>query len=157
MCLVTAAVAEVTKRCPMQVINIIRSTISNTDFRGPITAAVDPVKTHPSINLFTRNVWMATTQPAWCMSTTPVFGWTCRSHSCSCGAFKSEPPRMKPTVTLNSISVGHLSVSSVQTCIVLAFCGRINVLFPLSQQIMKKKRAVRCKLVSGSALVRLKR
>ena len=129
----------------------------NTDFLVPKTTIVDPVKTHPSINLFTRNVWIATTQPAWCMSTTLVFGWTCRSHSCSCGAFKSEPPRMKPTVTLNSISVGHLSVSSVQTCIVLTFCRRINILFPLSQQIMKRKRVIRCKLVSGSALVRPKR
>ena len=139
LCLVTTAVAEFTCRCLIKVINIVKSTISDTDFREPFAAVVAPVKTHLSINLCTRNVWMAPSQPAGCMSATSVCGWTNGRHSCSCCAFKSEPARMEPIVTLDSSTVGHLSVRSIQTCIVLTFCGRVNRLFPVSQYIKKRE------------------
>ena len=115
-------------RDTIKVINIKWSTVPNYDNIGLETFAFGILaKANLFITFTIRNTGMTFLQPAGMMTVTTFWGWTWRSHSFSCFAFKSVPTRTKRTVTFPAITfVRYLSVSTCKTCVVLALYGTVN-------------------------------
>ena len=122
-CLVTTTVSEITaSRCTTKIVHIEGSTVPYFDVSGPVTAVFTPMKTHPPGYLAFRHWRVATIQPAGCSSVTPESGRTCGWHSWPGWPFEPEPAGTKSSVAIIvNISVRDLSVSAIETLVILAF------------------------------------
>ena len=125
-CLVSATVAKVTiviTCCTMKIVYKIWTTISHFDVRKPCTTTSEsPVITHFPVNLTVWYCGVSANYPGGCMSATSVIRWTWRWHPCTSGPLETEPSRADSAITVIVVKrVRNLSVSSVQTPIILAF------------------------------------
>ena len=82
------------------------------------------VKAHIPAHLTIRHTRVPTSQPTSRGRTTPVYGWTRRSHPFTHNTVKSKPSRTDGIITIMVIiGVGYLSVSLIKGCVVMTFYG----------------------------------
>lgn len=114
--------AKTACRCPLQVVDIKRATVSHLDADRPHTAVWFPVKADLPGYSTVWNFWMSTIQPTWGIGSTPV-PWDTRSRHFSSGRIlEAKPTRTKQIVTMFSKNgIWGLSCCVSKGLVILAF------------------------------------
>ena len=126
-CSVSSTITERTSRCTTQIVHKIWTTISHFDVCWPVTAAWCPVKTRLPAVLTVCYSGVTSIYPGGCVDITPVIRWTRTWHSCASGPHETEPSRSNSIVTgMVVILVRYLSVSCIETHLILACCSQVE-------------------------------
>ena len=116
---------ERTSRCTTKIIHKIWTTISHFNVCWPFTAAWCLERTHLPADLTVCYSGVNSINPGGCVGITPVIRWTRSWYFCASGPLKTEPSRSNSIVTgMVVIWVRYLSVSCIETHVVLAFCSQ---------------------------------